>query len=348
MANKIFYNCTWPRFGPQCQYEFYTNHPIGSSAYDIIHRFHQVFEYNPINLTCYEHLHCDRRHSPVFLDWTEICNGQIDCLDNGIDEKHCWQFEIHQCRDNEYRCSNGQCIPQIFHREHIWHPDCLDSSDDSRIHSSNREEYSKYPALFMTEDIVCKDTPLTSSCSIKYQNLLFESFFMNNKNDSIQEECRPALKCILQLSNDNQIICDELCAKNACINAILNTCPDILYISNNPALFGYLYLAFKKTAELYSTTENIWFVYICSTMSDYNRFFDMINLNNRTCFLDQYMSLSSISSKPYQILQRYLKDLYEKLEKYHLRYNSNSMICNLKYVSMSKFIEMYISISSIG
>jgi len=92
LANKIFYNCTWPRFGPKCQYELYTRRPKHSFLYDIIHDFYETFEYNPTNMTCYKHLQCNRGPLSSCLDWSEICNGQIDCLDGGLDEEHCCQL----------------------------------------------------------------------------------------------------------------------------------------------------------------------------------------------------------------------------------------------------------------
>ncbi|CAF3557059.1 unnamed protein product [Rotaria sp. Silwood1] len=99
---EIFYNCTLPRFGSMCQYEM---------------TYYHKYEYNPTNFTCYTHLQCNRGSFPICLDWSEICDGQVDCLDDKFDEEYCWQLEINECNDNEYRCTNGQCIPQSFFRD---------------------------------------------------------------------------------------------------------------------------------------------------------------------------------------------------------------------------------------
>ena len=40
LAKEIFYNCTLPRFGPICQYEFDYYDPNHSSLYEIIHDFY--------------------------------------------------------------------------------------------------------------------------------------------------------------------------------------------------------------------------------------------------------------------------------------------------------------------
>ncbi len=41
------------------------------------------------------HLECNRGTNLLCLDWSEICDGHIDCLNNGIDEEHCWQLQIN-------------------------------------------------------------------------------------------------------------------------------------------------------------------------------------------------------------------------------------------------------------
>jgi hypothetical protein len=117
LEKEVFYNCTLSRFGTMCQYAFEHHHPDYSSLYEIIHNFYHNYGYEPTNFTCYLHLQCDRGPSPACLDWSEICDGKIDCRDGGLDEEHCWQLEINECSDNEYRCANGQCISQSFHQD---------------------------------------------------------------------------------------------------------------------------------------------------------------------------------------------------------------------------------------
>ncbi|CAF1001087.1 unnamed protein product [Didymodactylos carnosus] len=54
--------------------------------------------------------------------------GKIDCF-NGDDEQNCFQMEINECDPKtEYRCSNGQCIPERFFFD--LSVDCLDGSDE--------------------------------------------------------------------------------------------------------------------------------------------------------------------------------------------------------------------------
>jgi hypothetical protein len=350
LSNKIFYNCTWPRFGPQCQYEFSNHRPDHLSSYDIIHHFYKTIEYNPINLTCYEHLQCKHHLLPVCLDWTEICNGQIDCFDDQIDEQDCFQLEINECSYDEYRCRNGQCIPQSFHVDNFqyYYPDCLDGSDEPI--ASSRASYIICPTnepSFRCEDLTCIDTPLTSSCIKKRQDLLYEAIH-SNKSNSTSEECWLPSKCILEFTNLDKIICENLCAKNACINAILNTCPDILYIPNTPLLFGNIYFAYKKGVRQNSTNGNIWLFYICYTNSHYDAFFDMISkisLDNRTCFFYKTISYSSIQSRIESKHLRFLEEISKKFQKYNLIFNYNSTICNrssmYQCMNSTKCISLY-------
>ncbi|CAF4082700.1 unnamed protein product, partial [Rotaria sordida] len=115
MATQLFYNCTLPRFGPLCQYSLDTYISPNSSLYEIIYDFYQ-HEYNPINLICYTHLECNRGPSSICLDWTEICDGTLDCQ-NGVDEEFCGQLHFSDCEENEYQCANGQCVSKIFLRD---------------------------------------------------------------------------------------------------------------------------------------------------------------------------------------------------------------------------------------
>ncbi|CAF4777463.1 unnamed protein product [Rotaria sp. Silwood2] len=130
LGNQVFYNCTLPRFGTMCQYEIIYYHSNHSSLNEIFDDYYQLYEYDPTNLTCYTHLQCNRGPFPACLDWSEICDGQVDCIDDNFDEEYCWQLEINECNDNEYRCTNGQCIPRSFFRDDDNTPDCLDGSDE--------------------------------------------------------------------------------------------------------------------------------------------------------------------------------------------------------------------------
>jgi len=62
-------------------------------------------------ILCYETLPCPS--SPLCLDWREISDGTQRCS-NGIDEELWDMLEFNECEDNEFRCTNGMCIPEEF------------------------------------------------------------------------------------------------------------------------------------------------------------------------------------------------------------------------------------------
>ena len=74
------------------------------------------------------------------------------------DEEHCWQLEIHQCNENEYQCSNGQCIPKAFFRDDSRISDCidqLDSIDYVEYYSIIDSRPSSREPTFLIEDMSC-------------------------------------------------------------------------------------------------------------------------------------------------------------------------------------------------
>ncbi|CAF1238535.1 unnamed protein product [Adineta ricciae] len=100
------------------------------------------------NLTCYTHLKCYRGSALICLDWTEICDGKLDCLDGNADEEHCWQLEFNECQPNEYVCDIDQCIPYEFVRDDKQYIDCIDRSDEKAPRVKNLfEMYTAEPTL---------------------------------------------------------------------------------------------------------------------------------------------------------------------------------------------------------
>ncbi|CAF4951766.1 unnamed protein product [Rotaria sp. Silwood1] len=131
-SSELFYNCSSPWFGSKCQYQF---------VYDSSFSFNEIVRESAnsrsnvmLNIsvtTCYRFLpDCHRGPWSLCLDWRQICNGKVDCM-NGEDEQWCEKLEMNTCADDEYRCHyGGQCIPLIFARDSTLSFDCLDSSEE--------------------------------------------------------------------------------------------------------------------------------------------------------------------------------------------------------------------------
>ena len=153
--DSYFYNCTPQWFGPTCQYMFRFISPFTSivkAAFD--RRLTSTGAHPVSSTTCYTHLDCNYAGSGyACLDWREVCDGKVDCADGGNDEKHCFELELNECKDNEYRCQNGLCIAREFFRDNRFNPECLDRTDEGL------ETYSKDCALdpsFRCEEHTCK------------------------------------------------------------------------------------------------------------------------------------------------------------------------------------------------
>ncbi|CAF4207024.1 unnamed protein product, partial [Adineta steineri] len=150
---------------------FDENEPRNSSFAAMIHDFYQ--NGNDMNsLTCYTHLQCNRGTPLICLDWTDICNGIINCLDGGQDEEDCWQLEVNDCLENEYRCSNGQCISKDFYQDDDYNTgdmmnlDCLDGSDEL-FDDNKRNRCARREPTFQCEEATCRISPTIDTREFK-------------------------------------------------------------------------------------------------------------------------------------------------------------------------------------
>ena len=143
LSTQIFNNCSILWFGDCCQYSFASNETFEVIVSNVFLAKKEkessfwswlslwIFLTDTGNSTCFVHLECQRGPKPLCLDWREICDGHIDCLNDGVDEKNCFELERNQCNDDEYRCHNGMCIPAELFGDHPWSFDCLDGSDEN-------------------------------------------------------------------------------------------------------------------------------------------------------------------------------------------------------------------------
>ncbi|CAF3730631.1 unnamed protein product [Rotaria sordida] len=148
-----FYNCTWPVFGHYCLYSLY---PSNTSFSDVVHYIFQSKNYlrsDPVDYTsysCYTHIECYRGPVPMCLDWREICDNHIDCLNGSQDEENCFLLELNECADDEFRCQNGMCISNDFFHDDELNPDCLDGTDEYQTLLESKKCYQD-PAFRCSE-----------------------------------------------------------------------------------------------------------------------------------------------------------------------------------------------------
>jgi hypothetical protein len=292
MATQRFYNCTPPKFGSMCQYTFEDDNPYNTSLNKIIDDFYQ-FKYEPSTFTCYTHLQCNRGPAPICLDWSEICDGKVDCLDGGQDEEHCWQLEIIECGNDQYQCGNGQCIPYEFFRDHRFVPDCLDGTDEIVRQNEKREHCHTSIPTFLCEDIICMNNYhhlanlFTSSC-VKNRDELIRKATAWNKPTFVSDNCWIAIMCIIPNPHTwvNQS-CTDLCRNGTCEEIIKKNCSDMLYIPAAPTLFGHVHILFMKNDLENSRGNRRRPKYVCFD----NRLCDqitvtmsLISFNNATCY----------------------------------------------------------------
>ena len=311
-----FYNCTWPRFGPACQYTF--DHLQSSESYAslsaLIHDYYSKNQYTPTTFTCYEHLTCHRGPAPTCLDWSEICDGKVDCADGDRDEAECWRLEVNECEEDEYRCLNGQCIHRRFHFDETKLIECVDSSDEGygSHHGTNCD--SNEP-IMDCEDTVClhyqslSELPVANTCGHNRRRLFAETLF-SVQPAHLSDACWLALICRASSETAPTTHCENRCLSSGCGTPIAQHCrhnQSLYFLPAVPVLFGHLYLLYTQQ-QLKGPAEIVEPDFICLD-SQFCNFIPIDNttlqINNLTCRSAKSTSFPSHPSLPFDWLQRY-------------------------------------------
>ncbi|CAF1033075.1 unnamed protein product [Adineta steineri] len=229
----LFYNCTLSWFGPFCRFTF-DYEPDLDFELLVYYLFNKGLSRGNVPVvTCYEHLHCQTKLS--CLDWREICDGKYDCLD-GSDENNCWQLEVNECMDDNYRCHNGQCIPVEFLRDGLLNPDCLDRTDEGR------ETYSfiecVFSVAFHCEEHKCRlgqddDFPCGNG---QCRDELYGC--SNGRTGRLSNDfCSNATACFMKIYDVVEAKwCEKFCTAITCIK---DNCPILYEVHFIPLLFGH-------------------------------------------------------------------------------------------------------------
>ncbi|UJR17048.1 hypothetical protein I4U23_003945 [Adineta vaga] len=243
--NQLFYNCTQPWFGSRCQYSFQIDQLQPSIELKL--------NLPATNSTCYALLECDRGGSYLCLDWREICDGRIDCLnDGGIDEVHCFDLEINECQPNEYRCHNGLCIPEYYRTAEQITGACLDQSD--AFNTLPCPTHGSPSSLFHCEENTCPPGRNTFSCGDgqcveDYEQcdngrhlMLFKSLIVQG---NLSHNCWLALICLTRISHQiHETQCVEFFHSLDAIHH-LHTCDDLIHFPITPVLYGHVHFLYR-------------------------------------------------------------------------------------------------------
>ena len=256
-----FYNCTSSWFGPFCRFAF-------SSLINV--SFHQiVVDYfqsklkinNTDDVPCYQHLNC--QYLSKCLDWRDICDKKLDCLD-GSDEKDCWQLEVNECAENEYRCHNGQCIPIEFLNDDSLNPDCIDKTDEQDLDKYYSIFCYKDPT-FRCEEETCRPSKRNFPCGDGECRLEKTSDCHNGRNNILATDlCSHSMICLINakvhLNNLDKAWCNQYCTTKDCVR---DNCPSQFEFPPGPILFGHVRFIYTNKGINLENNEIYLPDYIC-------------------------------------------------------------------------------------
>jgi hypothetical protein len=337
MGTELFYNCTFPKFGPQCQYFLDIDPLYPLSLNEIINNYYRQ-PYEPKTLTCYSNLQCNRGSTLICLDWSEICDGKVDCTD-GIDEENCFPLMNNKCQDGEYRCDNGQCIPETFVNDGFNSFECLDRSDERRI-SLMPSRYEHGAPTFEKEDVICswreeltnnfmKKSPFTSSC-VNERHSIIEKAIFSDESAVISADCLLAFKCHSKVPTYNSSLCSNFCEGRLCIEIMNNVCPSRFYYPNVPIAYGHIYFLYTK--QYLMDWENIGQIppeYICYNEQLCDGFYSnrTFSIDGHTCRHPEDFPVSfGISRRDWYF--NYVVPLFSQLSHCNRMVHNSSVVCN--------------------
>ncbi|CAF1516605.1 unnamed protein product [Adineta ricciae] len=299
----LFYNCSWPWFGPLCQFSFglFSDGAFGIFVRSIFTSRELIV--NGSMIACYSHLKCETLFT--CLDWRDICDGEMDCLD-GTDESGCWPLEMNECSSDEFRCHNGQCISAVFLADEPVNADCLDRSDEP-LNTDFSETCFNNPS-FACEERMCRPGKQEFPCGDGQCIGEVDRICLNGKRNFLSNDsCLNAMNCLLDMIGyDEEEWCDRLCPDVRCMSEY---CPDSFEFPAEPVLFGHVRLIFETEKLI----DNVRLPsYVCYNEELCKDFLSpTIYINGSACRHLSQLNLSTIqSSSIFSIFVRTLKHTF--------------------------------------
>ncbi|CAF2099324.1 unnamed protein product [Rotaria magnacalcarata] len=192
-----------------------------------------------------------RGYNSFCLDWREVCDGKVDCWPKPVDEQDCHELEQNECGSGEYRCRNGQCIPEDNVADDLVAPDCLDWTDE--VLQLDELDYNSichngYPSLGCYDAIHAYWTQVKrthlycygeDSCRSKYTQMFHRNVLERAANLHINDDCWATMICLFyalsQIPLDDpalsylfNITCKHICQESStCMSRKQQFCPPL-------------------------------------------------------------------------------------------------------------------------
>ncbi len=300
--NDIFYKCIQPWFGPFCQYSFDYNQTF-SNILKVQFSWKVRIKSYPKS-TCYMHIRCLSYSYLLCLDWREICNGKIDCID-GEDEQNCFELEINKCNENEYQCRNGMCVDKSFLLDDaavdLSSPECLDGSDEAVV---DYHHECATLVIFLCEDtssrylqdFSCGDgefflsvLPRDKFDCHNGRDAIFNYFVnWNNRNDTRFPYCFKTYICTSKFFGQSNfdVYCKSLCQnKEQCRMQTLQLCPSYIIAPTFPVCDGHVRLGYFSNKSLYAADTHAVPHFVCFDNDKCPFLIPTFILENYTCIV---------------------------------------------------------------
>ena len=302
LSKELFYNCTKPWFGLRCEYSFQSSEEM--SIIDVVEKefsrkisSSNVSQGRKDSFSCYIHLPCNRGEPFLCLDWREICDGHVDCLDEGLDEIFCFNLELNQCEENEYRCHNGLCIPEEFWEDGLGIADCLDRSDE--FGDVTYPNFCYQDPTFRCEEHTCRTNWHSFSCGDGqcvqkfdrcHNGRHYALIQLISLQGNLDEKCWIVMMCLTKLMKEFN---GNLCQINSSWIEYLRYCPSIFQFPLLPVDFGHIRFLYRNISLRSNLSLLIIPDYICYNDELCDCFIPNYFYENLTCLDSKKLDLSS-------------------------------------------------------